>query len=779
MVALLVISGWISFQGISRRAQIATLARLSLRTTGDLRLIGLNLDESAKGAAGYDVTGADSYLTTFNYALVNINQAFVRLHELSGETTIESPEFRQLENLTSQKLAELQGDINARRTHGPSRRREAGEKDRPGADLPALHMLITQLQEGENSRLQQRTREGERSNLRISWILFITAGLGLGTVWITGTAIVRSVTRPIAGMVEVAGKIGEGAWEQPLQRPGNQSIEMGNLATAFTEMARRLHDREDRLRLLEAVVVTASDAVVVSEVDLDQPQDSKIIFVNEAFCRMTGYTREEAMGQSPVRSGPNTDVKAIEELQHAMLEGKAVRGEFVYYRKDGSEHWIECSATPIPDEQGVFTRRISIQHDISVRKRAQETVAIQKKELEERNRQVENANRLKSQFLASMSHELRTPLNAILGFSELLSGETTGPLSPKQQRFVKHIHNGGAHLLALINDILDLSKIEAGKIEMTYENFRVESAINEVSASMGPLVADKRIELRLSLEPGLRVHGDRFRFKQVLLNLLSNAVKFSPAGSFINITATGERDFALIMVEDQGIGIRKEDQEVIFDEFRQVGTANSGVKEGTGLGLAITKNLVEQQGGKIWLESAAGEGSRFFFAIPLGSLDQELESPAQPALPERAGNALLLVVDDELPARELMVSLLNGDGYRVETATCEEEALQKAAAALPDVITLDIVMRGGSGWETLNALRANPVTAAIPVIIVSVVDEPQRGAAEGASGYLVKPITKETLLDEVRRVIGISASPRTSAGRQSHKILLSVAAESV
>ncbi len=757
VVLLLVIGGWISYQGISRRTETATVARRSLRITDDLRWIGLNLDDAAKGEAGYNVSGADSYLTTFNYSLVNINQAFARLHGLPGETTIESPEFNKLETLTSEKLAELQRGIDTRRTYGPSNRQEAAGTPGLTAGLAAIHLVITHLSQGENSRLRERTREGERTNLRITWILFIMTGLGLGTVWITGTAIVRSVTRPIAGMVEVAGKIGEGAWDQPMQSTGNQSDEMGKLDRAFNDMARRLHDREDRLRLLEAVVVTASDAVMVSEVVLDNPRESKIIFVNEAFCRMTGYSREEAMGRSPVRKGPKTDLKKIAEMQRDMLEGKSVRGEFIYYRKDGSDHWIECSVTPIPDEQGIFTRRISIQHDISARKRAEETVAIQKQELEERNRQVENANRLKSRFLASMSHELRTPLNAILGFSELLSGETSGPLLPKQQRFVQHIHTGGAHLLTLINDILDLSKIEAGKIELSYEHFWADGAISEVAASMGPLAADKRLELRLAIEPGLRVHGDRFRFKQILYNLLSNAAKFSPAGSFINIAATGERDFARIVVEDQGIGIRKEDQAVIFDEFRQVGNANSGVKEGTGLGLAITKNLVEQQGGKIWLDSVAGEGSRFFFTIPLGSLDQEPEVPVAPALSGRAENPLLLVVDDELAARELMVSLLAGDGYRVETATCEEEALKKASATLPDVITLDIVMRGGSGWETLNALRANPVTASIPVIIVSVVDEPQRGAAEGANGYLVKPIQKEALLDEVRRVVGISS----------------------
>ena len=374
----------------------------------------------------------------------------------------------------------------------------------------------------------------------------------------------------------------------------------------------------------------------------------------------------------------------------------------------------------------------------------------QQQELEERNQEAQRATKLKSEFLASMSHELRTPLNAILGFSELLDTETGGPLVTKQRRFVDHIHNAGSHLLRLINDILDLSKIEAGKIDFSFENFLVEGAIAEVAGNLAPLAAGK-IRFEKRDEEAIRVFADRFRFKQVLYNLLSNAIKFSPAGKDILVETRVLGDFALVAVQDYGLGISAEDHEVIFEEFRQVGNSAGGVKLGTGLGLAITRKLVEQHGGTISVESEPGKGSRFTFTVPLGGEGSAL--PAESAFPLRSGREkpVVLVVDDEASARELLASYLAAEGYTVETAICQKEAVEKARTLSPDAITLDILMPGGSGWDTLYVLRKDPVTASIPVIMISIVDERSRGLSEGASEYLVKPVQKDALLDAIRR----------------------------
>ncbi|PYU23081.1 MAG: hypothetical protein DMG30_12790 [Acidobacteria bacterium] len=384
-------------------------------------------------------------------------------------------------------------------------------------------------------------------------------------------------------------------------------------------------------------------------------------------------------------------------------------------------------------------------------------LAAANKELEVQNREVERANQLKSQFLASMSHELRTPLNAILGFSELLSRELPITSTEKYKRWLEHILQGGKHLLQLVNDVLDLSKIEAGHIELTLENFAVEAAIPEVLSNIRQLAMTKRIQVGVQSEPGVRVYADRIRFKQILYNLLSNAVKFTPGGGNVKLHVTRDDHFAHISVTDTGIGIRLEDQRVVFDEFRQVGKTTRGVTEGTGLGLAITKRLVERQSGTIAVSSELGKGSKFTFTLPLSqeATESQPSTSATGAVSERK-RPLVLVVDDETPSRELLVSYLDPEGYETATASSGAEALVKALELFPDAITLNMLMPGKNGWEILHRLKTTPATAAIPIVIVSIVDDKGRGFALGASEYLVKPVKKEVLLAALKKHLGNS-----------------------
>lgn len=383
-------------------------------------------------------------------------------------------------------------------------------------------------------------------------------------------------------------------------------------------------------------------------------------------------------------------------------------------------------------------------------------LATANQELDLRNREVERATHMKSKFLASMSHELRTPLNAIVGFSDLLAEQSAGGLNVKQKRFVNHIKQGSAHLLQLINDILDLSKIEAGQLELRREGFQVNEALPEVLSTIRPLAMAKNIQVQHKLETNLLVYADRVRFKQILYNLLSNAVKFTPKDGQISIECVENGDFICISVTDTGIGIRAEDQAIIFEEFRQVEGGKDSTQEGTGLGLAITKRLVEQQGGKISLTSEPGKGSRFTFTLPAGAKTKAIAAHAARATAPRHApvgevrKPLVLVVDDEVPARELLASYLDSE-YRTVLAESGGEAVKKAQHLRPDAITLDVMMPGGSGFETMIALRENPETANIPIIIVSIVDQKQVGFALGAADYLIKPIRKTVLLETIRK----------------------------
>ena len=480
---------------------------------------------------------------------------------------------------------------------------------------------------------------------------------------------------------------------------------------------------------------------------------------NQGAEAIKGYKANEIVGRHFACFYPFEDVKdgkPERELQRANAEGR-YEEEGWRLRKDGSRFFATVVITALRDGAGKLRGFSKITRDITERQKTQRQMEQQNRELELRNREVERATKLKSKFLASMSHELRTPLNAIVGFSDLLDEQTAGPLNDKQKRFVNHIKQGSAHLLQLINDILDLSKIEAGQLELRCEDFHIKDALPEVLSTIRPLAMAKNIQIEHKMESDQHVYADRVRFKQILYNLLSNAVKFTPKAGRIDIDCRGDGNSVCISVTDTGVGIRAEDQAVIFEEFRQVEGLAGTTQEGTGLGLAITKRLVEQQGGGISVESEFGKGSRFTFTLPAGS--RGFETPPVNDLPsplivadEGRGKPLILVVDDEITARELLASYLSPE-YRVAMAESGKEAVKQARHLRPDAITLDVLMPGGNGFETLAALRKGPETDNIPIVVVSIVDQKQVGFALGAVDYLIKPVRKPVLLEAIRKYV--------------------------
>ena len=512
------------------------------------------------------------------------------------------------------------------------------------------------------------------------------------------------------------------------------------------------------LRRQAQLIEASHDAIIVRE------PGGRILQWNAGAQEIYGWSAAEAAGQVTHTLFQTGFPVSLEEVEAALDRGGRWDGELRHTRRDGVRITVESRHILVRGADETPVAVLETNRDITKRKEAEEAVAAlntklaaANKELELRNREVERANRMKSEFLASMSHELRTPLNAIIGFSDLLAEQIAGALSSKQQRFVGHIQQGARHLLALINDILDLSKVEAGRLELSRENVPVTTVLADVLTGIRAAAAAKSIAVHSSMGPDVTVFADRIRFKQILFNLLSNAVKFTPDGGKIWVEATERRGRLTVSVSDTGLGIPIEEQEAIFDAFHQAGATTKGIKEGTGLGLAISKRLVEEHGGRIWVESEPNKGARLSFTMPAGRAQSE------DAAPEDAGGGemgpprdrpLVLVVDDEAPARELLASWLEPEGYQLITAGSSAEALAKAAEHVPDAITLNMLMPGKGGWDTLYELKKTPVTAGIPVIVVTVVDEPKIGLALGAAEYLVKPVDKEVLLETIRRHIG-------------------------
>jgi signal transduction histidine kinase/DNA-binding response OmpR family regulator len=381
--------------------------------------------------------------------------------------------------------------------------------------------------------------------------------------------------------------------------------------------------------------------------------------------------------------------------------------------------------------------------------------------------EVERASKFKDQFLSTMSHELRTPLNAVVGFSDLLTEEQYGPLNDKQKRYVKHIHAGGHHLLRLINDILDLSKIEAGRLQLSIENVPVQSTFAYVLDTIRTLSDKKGHSLIDECSPDLTVRADPTRFRQILMNLLGNAIKFTPDGGKIEVAARQLDGMVRVEVHDSGPGIPPDEQHRVFEAFYRLGQTEKGT-EGTGLGLAITRRLVELQGGQLGIESQPGLGSCFFFTLPMVPRVEKQEGRDLTSRFKGEGAPRILVVENDLAAAHLLESQLTSAGYEAVLCNRPEQAVEMAAGLQPGAITLDIVMKPISGWEVLRNLKSDPRTATIPVIVVTIVDDKAVGAMLGADEYIVKPVEKEVLLAAVERRL----NHRAQAGRTGGKILV-------
>jgi signal transduction histidine kinase/CheY-like chemotaxis protein len=389
-------------------------------------------------------------------------------------------------------------------------------------------------------------------------------------------------------------------------------------------------------------------------------------------------------------------------------------------------------------------------------------------ELERQSAALEVASRHKSEFLASMSHELRTPLNAIIGFSEVLLERMFGDLNERQDDYLRDILSSGKHLLELLNEILDLSKIEAGQMVLNRSEFDVRESLDYCLSMVRERALKQRIVVGLTVDPDVGLlDADRLRFRQVVLNLLSNAVKFTPEGGRVDVRASVRDQDLVVLVADTGVGVPAEDHERIFDSFQQ-GTRQPGQAEGTGLGLTLSKRILELHGGRIWVESEAGKGSTFGFALPARS-----EEPALPPVP-RAGldsavtaqlasdsGPTVVVVEDDRRSFDLLRVYLEAAGARVVRARDGREGLDTVRRLSPAGVVLDILLPGIDGWDVLAQLKADPATAAIPVVVVSMVDERGRGFALGAAEYLVKPVGKEQLLAALYRAAALPEQKHT------------------
>ncbi|HYN56553.1 MAG TPA: GAF domain-containing protein [Motilibacterales bacterium] len=385
--------------------------------------------------------------------------------------------------------------------------------------------------------------------------------------------------------------------------------------------------------------------------------------------------------------------------------------------------------------------------------------------LEQKSAELAVVSQHKSEFLASMSHELRTPLNAIIGFSEVLLERMFGDLNPRQDEYLRDIHSSGHHLLALLNDILDLSKVEAGQMVLDIASVDLRPLLDGCVGFVRERALRHGLTVTVEVEDDTaQVEADELRLRQVVLNLLTNAVKFTPDGGRVSVRAYRDGDEVAITVTDTGIGVPEADRDRIFESFQQ-GGRTPGAQEGTGLGLTLTRRIVDLHGGRMWLTSSEGRGSTFGLAIPHGRQVEATTSVTSTA----GSSGFVLVVEDDRPSQDLMTILLADQDLAVEVVPTGEQALERLSVARPNAVVLDIGLPGIDGWEVLARIKGDPVTAQVPVLVVSILDERARGIALGADEYIVKPVTRDHLVSALGRVgvLQPSGSRSTDSGHQS------------
>lgn len=527
-----------------------------------------------------------------------------------------------------------------------------------------------------------------------------------------------------------------------LRAPVQPFTEVGEIAALYNRV---LDTLQRVLAQTDAVVRTAMDGILTFA-----RSGGVITSVNPSAERMFGYAPGHLVGQPLSALVDPSGTSALEDVMRAP-QGGIVR-ELRARRPDGSAFPVEMVVTRADISDGMIC--VATVRDISERNRYEE-------ELRAALRAARTASQAKSQFLASMSHELRTPLNSIIGFSNVLLKNKAGALAPQDAAYLQRILDNGKHLLALINSILDLSKVEAGKMELNLSAVAVDALARETVAQLEGRVVEKGVRLVADLPPEVApIQADAEKLKQVLINLLGNAIKFTDAGSVtvrVRVDPATKRPVRL-EVADTGIGIPAHLLDRIFEAFQQGDTGASRKYEGTGLGLAISQALCTLMGYRIEVQSEVGKGSTFSIVLapPPGArapVSPRPAAPAEAAEDEDLRDKLVLVVDDEEDSRILLRQYISDCGCRVEEATSGLEALARARELRPDLITLDLMMPGMNGWEILRNLKADGLLREVPVVVVSIAGRENRGTIFGAADLLNKPVSREELCAVLRRNI--------------------------
>lgn len=712
----------------TRRADLVENSHEVRRQLSILLSTHLNME---RGVRGYLLTGKPDFLKPYEESRKIVEAVFKRLSFLVQNNPELTDQLWQMHAIHQQQINWTDHVIESKHGKNLSRPEEIISLEKNKYLLDLLNDDIQKLDTEVKKILFSQSIEEEESKFRLNAIIFFSILLSLFVLMFTSLVIHRDFK-----LRHIAEK-----------KVKEQKDLLENLANEKTIQLR------DTTAQMQIAFDTMTDGIVVSDVD------GKLLYFNPAAIEMHNFSSPEEYMQNYsgltkifILTTLNGEPCPVENWPLVrVLKGETLKDLEMIIKRSDKENWqcmLSYSGSLAYDNEDKPLMAVLTIRDITDR--------YQKRVAEKERDMAEAANKTKSQFLANMSHELRTPLNAIIGYSELLVEDEAINHDEQTVADLEKIQGAGRHLLNLINDILDLSKIEANKIELVLDWFSVSAMIQDIVALIEPLVSRNNNILRVNCKIAVRnrMYSDPTRIRQVLFNLLSNSAKFTSNGQIEIVADKQGSGNILFTVRDTGIGMSEKQLERIFDPFVQADASINKKFGGTGLGLTISDRIAKLLGGELSVESTPGKGTTFKLSLPLTLAENynpdEQTQKVNTLLPvEKSADdhATVLIIDDDPKAQDLLKKYLKNSGWNTVTASNTEEGIKLARGLKPNAITLDVIMTEGlDGWAALEILKADPETSSIPVIMCSILHESNRGFALGANEYLIKPIKREKLL---------------------------------
>ncbi len=811
---LILLVGSVVFLSINRNATSIEQRKQAQAQLAQIEVVKSDIVDLETGMRGYLLTARDDFLEPFTRARSNVNLDIDRERALIGTDgqdaatasaqdaalrTIEQQTNLWLVTVADPEIANIRGNSNTS-VNIPLQIRGKSLID-------DVRTTIDTYRADETNILDARTNAANRTLVILKWLTAVGLLGAVAGSFFTSLWLAHAISQPTIRLARGAQQLADGALNERVEAGGARELRL--LAHSFNDMAEKLERSQADLAeqnatlteqastlarsgaferafstLLRLFNTTADRAVIRDEVL--RVLDERHGFVVGALYRYDEWNgmfnvvgthgaandlqprlalREGVVGQAVLDRRivvlPDDPLLTV----NTGLESAPARFTVivpVYYQDRIMGVMALASMTRPDDMTRNFLDQLAQQLGVTLQNLDQyanlQALASQlqarQAEIEAKNQDLERADQMKSEFLANMSHELRTPLNAIIGFSELLQEQFYGPLNSDQDEYLTNIRTAGEHLLGLINDILDLSKIEAGRMELDCEKLDLPKMLESSITIVKEKAHTQGIQLSVDAGDTDTITADARKLKQIIFNLLSNAVKFTPSGGSVRLTACTKGEAVEIAVTDTGVGISQEGQLKLFREFTQVDGSLSRRHEGTGLGLALTKRLVELHGGAISVRSAPGEGSTFTVRMPI-AVREETDAPPISNLEPREANSehpLILIIEDDDPTAELIAAYLDSAGYETARAANGEEGIQMARALKPDGITLDVMMPVMDGWTFLETSSADAELSKIPVIVLTLTDDLKHGYSLGASAVLGKPIRRNELFAALNKV---------------------------